>query len=322
MLITVLVPTYRRCKDLERCLTGLKQQIRTADEILIMVRDTDIETWEFLKTLESNGLPTRLLTVTVPGVIAALNIGLDAAQGDIIAITDDDASPHPDWLARIEAHFEADPCIAGVGGRDWVYHGIQLENGSRQIVGKLQWFGRVIGNHHIGVGEAREVDVLKGVNMSYRRLAMAGLRLDSRLQGTGAQVHYEIGFCLSLRRAGWKLIYDPKVAVDHYPSKRFDSDQRNQFNAVAMTNAVCNETLMLLDHLSLLRRLVFLLWAILIGTRQAMGLVQWLRFLPHRGAATQKLFACLQGRWQGYQLWQYHQGDRPLSPNSQIRTSN
>jgi hypothetical protein len=45
----------------------------------------------------------------------------------------------------------------------------------------------LIGNHHLGVGEPREVDVLKGVNMSYRRTAIADIHFDERMRGTGAQ---------------------------------------------------------------------------------------------------------------------------------------
>ncbi|MEB3181573.1 MAG: glycosyltransferase [Nostocaceae cyanobacterium] len=305
--ITVLIPTYRRPKDLVLCLEALKQQTRPADEVLVVVRDTDAETWTFLKAFNPHPLELRTLTVTVPGVVAAMNAGLDAAQGDFIAITDDDAAPWVDWLARIEAYFLSDSHIAGVGGRDWQYVGTQLkEMGECQVVGRVQWFGRVIGNHHLGVGEPREVDVLKGVNMSYRQSAIAGLRFDERMRGTGAQVHFEMAFSLALRRSGWKLIYDPAVAVNHYPAKRFDEDQRNTFNEIALINAVHNETLILLEYLPPLQRVVFLLWAILVGNRYAWGLVQWLRFLPSEGGlAGQKLQASLCGRWQGWQTWQH-----------------
>jgi GT2 family glycosyltransferase len=123
--------------------------------------------------------------------------------------------------------------------------------------------------------------------------------------GTGAQVHFEVAFCLSLKRAGWKLIYDPQVGVNHYPAKRFDEDQRQQFNPIAVVNAVHNETLALLEHLSPVQRLAFLFWAALVGTRDAMGLIQWLRFLPKDGwLAGQKLLASWRGRWQGWQTWQ------------------
>ncbi len=171
----------------------------------------------------------------------------------------------------------------------------------------MQWFGRVIGNHHLGVGEPREVDVLKGVNMSFRQEAIAQLRFDERMRGTGAQVHFEMAFTLALKQAGWKLIYDPQVAVDHYPAQRFDEDQRNNFNEIAFINLVHNETLVLLEYLPLLRRVVFLLWAILVGTRDSLGLVQWLRLLPSQGQlAGKKCWASLRGRWQGWQThWQF-----------------
>ncbi len=305
MNITVLIPTYCRPKDLVRCLEALLKQTRPADEVLIVVRDTDTETLTLLKAFNPDSLPLRIITVSVPGQVAALNAGLDAANGDILAITDDDAAPHVDWLERIKAHFLSDDTIGGVGGRDWVYHGTQLKDGAQAVVGRVQWFGRAIGNHHLGVGEAREVDILKGANMSYRRKAIANLRFDRRLRGTGAQVYNDMAFSLALRRAGWKLIYDPAVAVNHYPAQRFDEDKRNNFSDSVVVNAVHNETLALLDHLSPARRFVFILWAILLGTHSTLGFLQWLRFLPSEGRlARQKLLASLQGRWQGWRTWQ------------------
>ncbi|MBD2198015.1 MULTISPECIES: glycosyltransferase family 2 protein [Calothrix] len=300
---TVLIPTYRRPLDLSRCLLALQAQTKPVDQVIVVVRDTDSQTWEFLAQSAYN-LPLQTVTVSVPGVVAALNAGLAVVEGDIVSITDDDAAPRPDWLEKINAHFLADSRIAGVGGRDWVHQGNRLLDESRQIVGKLQWFGRVIGNHHLGVGEPREVDVLKGVNMSFRQKATANLRFDERMRGTGAQVHFEMAFTLALKRAGWKLIYDPKVAVDHYPAQRFDEDQRHNFNEIAFINLVHNETLVLLENLPPLRRLVFLIWAIFIGTRDSLGLIQWLRLLPSQGQlAGKKWWASLQGRWQG---WQTH----------------
>ncbi|MCY7381196.1 MAG: glycosyltransferase [Microcoleus sp. CAN_BIN18] len=305
LTLSVVIPSYCRPKDLARCLDALKKQKRPADEVLVVVRDTDTETWTFVQTFNPEFLPLRTATVSVSGVVAAMNVGMDAACGDVITFTDDDAAPHTDWLERIEAHFLSDSNIGGVGGRDWVYHGTQLEEGEREVVGQVQWFGRVIGEHHLGVGEAREVDVLKGVNMSFRRSAIAQMHFDPRMRGTGAQVHFELAFSLALKRAGWKLIYDPKVAVDHFPGQRFDEDQRNRFNDIALFNAVHNETLVLLENLPSTRRAAFVFWATFVGTRDAPGFLQWLRFLPKEGTlAGQKLIASLRGRWQAWETWQ------------------
>lgn len=305
MKITVIIPSYRRPAFLKNCLNGFKKQLRLADEILVIVRETDNSTWELLEKFPAESLPLKIFTVKMTGVIAAMNLGLDFARGDIISFIDDDAVPHNDWLAKIEAHFLADPELAGVGGRDRLYQGKQLVEGQKPVVGKLQWFGRTIANHHLGFGSAREADFLKGVNMSYRYQAIENMRFDRRMKGTGAQVHFEIAFGLTLKRAGWKLIYDPQIVVDHYCAERFDEDRRDSFNPVAFFNEVHNETLAIVEHFSPPKRILFLTWAMLVGTRRAFGLVQLIRFLPPEGKlAFQKWLISIQGRREGYLSWQ------------------
>lgn len=304
MKITVIIPTYRRPQDLACCLNALKQQTRLAEEILVIVRDTDSETRSFLESYNFAPLPLRTVKVTIPGQVAALNTGLDLATGEVISFTDDDAAPSPEWLARIEAHFLSDDCIGGVGGKDWMYIDNQLVKGERKTVGKVQWFGRTIGEHHRGIGKPREVEIIKGANMSYRRIAIADLRFDRRLLGSGAEVHNDLGFCLSIKKAGWKIIYDPHVEIDHYHGKRFDEDKRDLFNDTAWFNEVHNETLVLLEYLPPLRKIIFIAWSILVGTRKAFGFVQWLRFSSREGTlAGKKLLLSLQARYQGYLTW-------------------
>jgi len=309
MKLTVLVPTYRRPDDLARCLLALQRQVRPADEILVTVRDIDTETWAFFSSFDTGSLPLKILTITVPGVVAAINAGFETAIGDIISVTDDDAVPHLDWLQRIEAHFQSEPRLGGLGGRDWMYMNGRLQDatlhpGASDAIGKVNWFGRMVGNHHIGEGGSREVDILKGVNMSFRRSSLADLRCDERMKGTGAQVHFEVALSLSVKRRGWKLIYDPTVAVDHYPAQRFDEDQRHAFNAIAWSNKAHNETVGLLDHLSFPQKIIYLVWAFLVGTRDTFGIVQLLRFLPEDGKLSLlKWQASIQGRWQGWQTW-------------------
>lgn len=306
LTVSVVVPTYRRPDDLRRCLAALDAQTRRPDELLVVVRDDDAESDRALarSRLAHPRLPLRVVTVREPGQVAALDAGVSAATGDVVAITDDDAAPRPEWLARIAAHFAADASLGGLGGRDWMHVHDRVDEGVAPTVGRLQWVGRVVGRHHLGAGAPREVDVLKGANMSYRRAALAGLHFDARLRGTGAQVHNDLALSLAVGRAGWTLRYDPEVAVDHYPAPRHDEDQRHAFNPVAVRNMVHNETLVLLEHLGGARRVAYALWAPLVGTREAPGVVQWLRFLPtQRALATRKLAASLAGRVDGWRSW-------------------
>lgn len=327
MKMTVLIPTYRRPQDLLRCIHSLLDQTYLPDEIIVVVRDTDQETQDMLKSklnafyhtkispkawgiYAECGYLFKVVTVYKSGQVAALNAGLAEATGDIISITDDDAVPHPHWLASIQAHFMENPNVGGVGGRDWLYFGDDLQAGRKETVGRLGWFGFRHGNHHLGYGQVRSVEILKGANMSFRRAAIAHLKFDERLRGTGAQVHNDLAFSLAVKKAGWTLLYDPNVSIDHFAAPRFDEDQRHTFNETAFTNAVHNETLAVMEYLPIINRLFFGLWCLFVGNRQAFGLAQLIRFLPREGQlAVQKWRLSMIGRWQGFQTWlnQYRQ---------------
>lgn len=241
-------------------------------------------------------------TVTVPGVVAAMNGGLDTAQGDLIVFTDDDVVPRPDWLERIETHVQVDDRVGGVGGRDWIHTDSGVDTGAASTVGRVRWYGRVIGNHHLGVGGPREVDVLKGANMSYRRSAIQNIGFDQRLRGQGAQVHFELVLGLAVKRAGWKLLYDPVVAVDHYPGQRFDDDQRNNPSSHALQNSVHNETYALLRWLPWWRKPLAFVYGLCVGTRVAPGPIlaaeRWLRERD-REDVRRRFRAAMRGRLEG-----------------------
>jgi glycosyltransferase involved in cell wall biosynthesis len=294
----VIVPTYRRPRDLARCLAALQSQVRQPDQLIVVVRADDEET---RAALAEQQCALRVVTVRSPGVVTALNAGLEVVESDMVAFTDDDAAPRPDWLQRIEEHFAADPRLGGLGGRDWIHqHGL-IESGSQRVVGRITWYGRAIGNHHLGIGAPREVDSLKGVNMSFRVRAITGIRFDERLRGTGAQVYNEMGVSLTVKRRGWKLVYDPQLAVDHFPSIRHDEDKRNTFSAVAIRNSAFNESLLLSEYLRTPRNALFLAWALVLGSRAAPGILRWLGLLlTEPRTATPRFLAAASGRVAGW----------------------
>ena len=275
--VSVLVPSYRRVDALQRCLAALGAQSRPPDDIVVGIRTGDEATAAVVDAARSAGLPVRGVMTAAVGVIAAMQAALDASTGDIVALTDDDARPRADWIARMLAHFASAADIGGVGGRDWQ----PWERGNAARVGIAQWFGRVIGNHHLGHGPPRDVDVLKGVNCAFRGPLLRAIGFDARLRGTGAQMHWELGVCLPLRRAGWRLVYDPQVAVDHDIAARHDADtiHRGVFAEAPLRDAVHNETVELLEGRGGAASAVVLSWAFLIGSVDGPGVAQCLRRL-------------------------------------------
>ena len=216
MRLSVVVPTFQRPASLVHCLHGLACQARALDEILVVVRAGDAATHAVLRAASP---PVRSVEVATPGLLAAMRAGAQAAAGDVIAFTDDDAVARPDWAQRLEDHF-ADPVVGAVGGRDLIAAETHGETGD---VGRITGWGKLVGNQHLAVGSVRSVDVLKGVNMAFRRSALA---LPDHLRGRGSQVHSEIPMCAWTRSHGWRVVFDPELVIDHAPAPRTAGDER------------------------------------------------------------------------------------------------
>jgi glycosyltransferase involved in cell wall biosynthesis len=276
--ITVIIPTYKRVADLDRCLTAIDRQALPATEVLLCYRAEDADTVKYLARTDRPGKCARLILCEKPGQVYALTIAIDETKTDYLAITDDDSIPHEDWLQRIVAHFETDPQVAGVGGRDHVCADGRWLEGAEPRVGIVLWHGVTVGHHHLGIGPARPVHTLKGVNMSYRKSALGELRPDTRLRGKGAQVGNDMQLSLSLVARGHTLIYDPAVLVEHFPGARPAEENRANFNTTSHSDEIFNRTLIVMEYLKTqrwgrLRQGALLLYLGLRGTRRAPGLL-------------------------------------------------
>jgi GT2 family glycosyltransferase len=269
--VSVLLCTYQRPSSLARCLAGLAAQARPPGEVLVVVRPEDLAT----RAVVARGwdLPVREVVVERPGLVAARNAGLAVATGDIAAFTDDDAVPRPDWLARLVAVYE-DPTVGAVGGRDVIYAGgVPTPVPLRAQVGVLTWYGRFVSMHPRGTGPARDVDFLKGVNMSIRRTRSPALRFDERLRGRGAQAYEDAALCLAVRRAGLRVVYDPTIVVDHYEADRGENDARAPRDVRARRDRHHNQTYLVARYYPLHRVVVHVLYAVIVGMADAPGLL-------------------------------------------------
>lgn len=233
--VDVVVPTYRRPLLLDRCLRALTAQERPADRVLVVARDEDFDAHAVIDA-HLGPLPgLERITVAEPGVLAAMAAGVARSTGDVLAFTDDDAAPRPDWIAMLIEHL-GDPTVGAVGGRD-VIPG--QETPLTADVGRLRRSGRLSGMHHLGTGPPRDVDVLKGVNMAFRAEAFA-LPAPGVLRGSGAQVDFEIITCAWAKRQGWRVVYDPAIQVDHEAAGRSGTDQRVKPAPSAVADAAFN----------------------------------------------------------------------------------
>lgn len=280
--VSVVLPTYKRGAWLSKCLASLLRQTITPSEIVVGRREGDEESAAVICKYSrlSEGLIQEAIVGSNDNLAKSLNAAIAVTTGEFVAMTDDDAEFPEDWLARLIEHF-LDQQVGGVGGRD----NQAVNPGEADVVGKLQWFGRLIGNHHLAVGPVRDVDVLKGVNCCFRGDVLREIGIDRRLRGKGNVANWELGIAFAFARRGYRLVFDPSLQVTHHVGPRSDGDTncRGGFNGPAHADAIFNETLFLREHLRGISLAVFILWSIAIGSSNTPGILQLPRIVLKEG---------------------------------------
>jgi len=278
MTVTVLVPSFRRPDSLVACLDTTLAGSRLPEQIVVALRDTDEESHRELERWReqagNDASRVELAEVTEPGQAAATNAALALARGEVVCFIDDDCQPSREWLARIIKHYEDDSVI-GVGGRDIVHHGEVISAKPAGPVGRVTWYGRIIGNHHQPVGEQpREVQHLKGANMSFRRAVITGF--DHNLMGAHLS---DTNVSLAAGASG-RIIYDPLATVDHYPAPRPHGFARASVSPEQVFADAHDWAYVIPARLSAGGRAGFWAYALLIGQDRRYGLVKMLLALP------------------------------------------
>ncbi|MBA3893182.1 MAG: glycosyltransferase [Gemmatimonadales bacterium] len=114
---SIVVATRDRPGQLRTCLESLARLDYPRDRLeVIVVDDGGATPLEAVATPLRDVLDLRLLRQAWAGPAAARNLGAASARGELLAFTDDDCAPRPDWLARLAARHRVRPEIA-VGGR-------------------------------------------------------------------------------------------------------------------------------------------------------------------------------------------------------------
>jgi glycosyltransferase involved in cell wall biosynthesis len=109
---SVVIPTYGRPAELERCLEAIgKQEYPRFDVIVVDNSDGDAETERIARARKA-----RYVVQPRKGLCRARNRGALVSSADVIAYLDDDSVPEPGWIAALVREF-ADPLVMGVGGK-------------------------------------------------------------------------------------------------------------------------------------------------------------------------------------------------------------
>jgi GT2 family glycosyltransferase len=196
--ISVVVCTYHGHATLDDCLEGLAA-IDYPDYEVIIVNDGSSP----LVAAIAEKYEARLLNIPHSGLSAARNVGMDAATGEIIAYTDDDARPDPHWLQFL-AHTFVTTDYAAVGGpnipppaRDALAYCVAHAPG---------------GPVHVLTSD-RDAEHIPGCNMAFRKTVLQSLGgFDAQFRVAGD----DVDLCWRLTDSGYKIGFNPGAMVWHH----------------------------------------------------------------------------------------------------------
>lgn len=221
--VSVVVCTRDRAEDLGRCLASLaRQTVRPLEAIVVDAGTTPVarlaSTWD---GAGGEGVPLRHL-VTEPGLPRQRNLGARSAAGDVVLYLDDDTVLEPGYLAALWAVYAADHehRIGGVGGV-LSPDPTPREGTLRRLLRRVFLLpghgrGRVKRSGHpefaFAVDAPRDVELLSGCNMSFRRDVLATYAFDEGLAGYALGEDLHFSYAVSRR---WRLVITPDARVDH-----------------------------------------------------------------------------------------------------------
>ena len=113
--ISVCIPSVR-AEPLRATIASILKQTWSELELVVVGQGTDTSVRAVAESIAKRDARVRYVHSPRRGASAARNKGIQAAEGDVIAMTDDDCVARADWLAVIAGSFSADPDLGLVGG--------------------------------------------------------------------------------------------------------------------------------------------------------------------------------------------------------------
>jgi glycosyltransferase involved in cell wall biosynthesis len=215
-MVTVLLATYNGAETLPKALNAYCQlQAPSAGWKLVVVDNGSTDGSKELVYSFMDRLPLTYTFESSRGKNAALNTGLAKVEGDLVAFTDDDTLPRPDWLIEMRRAADAHSSFTMFAGTvlprwevhpaSWILDWVQL--GPVFTLTDPSWVEGPIAP-----------DSVYGTNMAIRaQIFAAGHRFDvgigprSRSYAMGSETE----LTLRLAKAGFKSWHCKQAIVEH-----------------------------------------------------------------------------------------------------------
>jgi O-antigen biosynthesis protein len=228
--ISVIVVLWNQAHLTLRCLRALQNQHGVAIEVILIDNASSDETPALLSRVEGVRVLRRN---TNEGFVVGCNWGARAARGRVLLLLNSDAFVRPGAFAAAVTTLDSAPDVGAVGGR------LVLPTGRLQEAGSIIWsdgstagYGRGLDPSASEAMFRREVDYCSAAFLLTPRALWN--RLDGFDEIYSPAYYEEADYCMRLRAAGYRVIYEPAAVADHYEfgsrTKEYQTAQKTRRN--------------------------------------------------------------------------------------------
>lgn len=202
MTFSVLICTYNRPDMLALALEALINRTFEKPDQVVVVNGGDERSDRIVQSYRGHpSVRVELVNTVNRNLAASRNVGLPHCEGDIVAMTDDDAEVFPDWVTRMKLVHAAHPEAGAIGG---------AVLGAHSDTSLLSRIADVV--TFTSPPQPGYVRTIPGVNVSYKHAVLQQLGPQDETLFRGE----DVDFNWRVKKLGYEVYYDPSIRVLHH----------------------------------------------------------------------------------------------------------
>ncbi len=236
--VSMIIPTYNRPDDLEKCIASILAQTRLPEE-LVIVDDGALEEVPLAAACRTAGMDLVYRRKDVPGLTESRNLGKTVATGDIVCYLDDDTVLFPDYLEQLLDVYRADDAghVLAVGGLianpkpkgmphhlRYILDLLVMNRGVREGRVLPSGFCTDYNTTWFTPRTVRDVDFLDGGVSSFRASALVAEAFTAAYRNWG--LGEDKDFTYRLARKG-RVVLNPQARLHHFEATVMRPDKRS-----------------------------------------------------------------------------------------------
>ncbi len=211
-LISVIIPNWNGAHHLPTCLDSLRRQTHPRVEVILADNGSTDPSLDLLKR---DYPEARVLTLGENrGFTGACNAGIRAAQGEFIALLNNDTETDPRWLEEVNAAFRRHPEAGIVASKMLLFDRRDVLH----TAGDFYRLDGVPGNRGVWQKDAGQYDreeyvfSANGGSAAYRRTLLDQVGILDRDFFFSCE---DVDLAWRAQLTGWRCVYAPRAIVYH-----------------------------------------------------------------------------------------------------------